>query len=78
MYLLRQFAKRVPHKLNPLGTEADPVPWEDVDMIDKLVLIHHLCEWQFGGIGRLRTMMSDEHELDWVRTCLPLCDFVSS
>lgn len=65
-YFRRQFTRRVPYKQNPLGHEDDPVQWEDVDMMDKLEMLFHLCEWQFSGAGRLRTMMGEVDELVWV------------
>lgn len=36
-------------------------------MTDKLDMLFHLCEWQFAGAGRLRTMMGEVDELEWVR-----------
>lgn len=67
-YFRRQFTRRVPYKQNPLGHEEEPVPWEDVDMMDKLDMLFHLCEWQFLGAGRLRTMMGEVDEPAWVST----------
>ncbi|KAF9516988.1 hypothetical protein BS47DRAFT_1390306 [Hydnum rufescens UP504] len=66
IYLRRQFAKRHPLLPNPLGSEEEQVPWTDLEMLAKLDLIFHLCEWQFTGPARLRTMMDDEQEqTDW-------------
>lgn len=79
-YFRRQFTRRVPYKPNPLGTEDELVQWQDVDMMDKLDMLFHLCEWQFAGAGRLRTMMGEVDDLDWVChfvilfCLLPLCD----
>lgn len=65
-YFRRQFTRRVPYKPNPLGTEDELVHWPDVEMTDKLDMLFHLCEWQFAGAGRLRTMMGEVDELEWV------------
>jgi len=76
-YFRRQFTRRVPYKQNPLGHEDEPVHWEDVDMMDKLDVLFHLCEWQFSGAGRLRAMMGEVDELAWVSLRSGLLVFIA-
>ncbi|KAF8339700.1 uncharacterized protein EI90DRAFT_3151176 [Cantharellus anzutake] len=64
-YLRRQYAKRIFDKPNLLGSEDEPLAWQDLDMMAKLEMIFNLCEWQFSGLGRLRTMMGDADEISW-------------
>lgn len=85
-YLRRQFTRRVPYKPNPLGHEDEPTHWSDVDFLLKLDMLFHLCEWQFTGAGRLRTMMGEVDDLEWVcltpllssNLCLTLRSFLST
>lgn len=63
---MKQYAKRMPHLPNPLGTEEEPIKWSELDMLQRLDLLFNLCEWQFTGTARLRSMMNEEDELFWV------------
>lgn len=65
VYLMKQYAKRLPHMPNPLGSEDEPISWGDLDMMVQLELIFTLCEWQFSGPARLRSMMNEESDVDW-------------
>ncbi|KDQ15849.1 hypothetical protein BOTBODRAFT_31307 [Botryobasidium botryosum FD-172 SS1] len=62
---LKQYSRRCPDALNPLGTDEEPVEWAALESKQRLDMLLALCEWQFTGAQRLRSMMDDNFSHTW-------------
>ncbi|KAG8869785.1 hypothetical protein FRC20_000856 [Serendipita sp. 405] len=64
-YLRRLYSRRDPENVT-WGTEEVPIAWKDFTWIDRLGILHDLCEWQFQNPLRVRQSMKDDgDEPDW-------------
>ncbi|KAG8834819.1 hypothetical protein FRC17_006927 [Serendipita sp. 399] len=64
-YLRRLYFRRDPENA-VWGTEEVPVAWKDMAWINRLGILHDLCEWQFQNPLRVRQSMKDDgDEPEW-------------
>ncbi|KAK8865602.1 hypothetical protein IAR55_000746 [Kwoniella newhampshirensis] len=60
--LRKQFARRKPELICPLGTEDEPVEWATLGLGQKVGILHDLCEWQLEDPARFRGLLKSEDD----------------
>ncbi|KIM33671.1 hypothetical protein M408DRAFT_158678 [Serendipita vermifera MAFF 305830] len=60
-YLRRLYARRVPEN-RVWGTEEEPIAWAELGFMNRLDILHDLCEWQFQNPLRVRQSMKDDSD----------------
>ncbi|KAK9455494.1 hypothetical protein V1511DRAFT_468457 [Dipodascopsis uninucleata] len=64
----KQYRLKLPESECPLGDEDNMVPYEDLDVIDKIKILYRLCELQMANAERFRERMGnlkEAEEMTW-------------
>lgn len=72
-YTRRQYRVRKPGA-NPFGEEQEPVRFGELDVLERVRVLHQLSLWAFQNPERIRDKMKDADEkeqLTWVGCLLP-------